>query len=141
MSATVRFAPSPTGRLHIGNARTALLNFLFARKHSGKFILRFDDTDLERSSREYADAIEADLAWLQIAFDAVRRQSERIPLYDASARALAEKGLLYPCYETAEELEVLRGLGAQLIQGYLFGRPMWEQDLLAAVEAAKPRAA
>ena len=61
---TVRFAPSPTGRIHIGNARTALLNFLFARKHGGRFILRFDDTDIERSRAEYADSIEADLAWL-----------------------------------------------------------------------------
>ena len=81
----VRFAPSPTGRIHIGNARTALLNWLFARRRGGTFILRFDDTDLERSKAEYADAIEADLAWLGIRPDLVRRQSERMAAYDAAA--------------------------------------------------------
>ena len=74
----VRFAPSPTGLIHIGNARTALLNWLFARRHGGTFILRFDDTDLERSRTEYADAIERDLTWLGIAPDRVRWQSERM---------------------------------------------------------------
>ena len=83
----VRFAPSPTGRIHIGNARTALLNWLFARRRGGAFILRFDDTDLERSKAEYADAIEADLAWLGIRPDLVRRQSERMAAFDKAARA------------------------------------------------------
>ncbi len=101
----VRFAPSPTGRIHIGNARTALLNWLFARRRGGQFILRFDDTDLERSKAEYADAIEADLAWLGINPDLVRRQSERIAAYDAAAARLKELGRLYPAYETAEELD------------------------------------
>ncbi len=105
MAPTVRFAPSPTGLIHIGNARTALLNSLFALRHGGTFILRFDDTDVERSRPEYADAIERDLAWLDIAVDLMRRQSERIDLYDAKARRLVELGLLYPCYETAEELD------------------------------------
>ena len=77
-SPVVRFAPSPTGRIHIGNARTALLNWLFARRRGGTFILRFDDTDRERSRTEYADAIEADLDWLGIRPDLVRRQSERM---------------------------------------------------------------
>jgi glutamyl-tRNA synthetase len=105
MSLIVRFAPSPTGRIHIGNARTALLNYLFAVRQNGKFILRFDDTDLERSRAEYAESIEADLEWLEIAVDLKCRQSERIALYDAATRKLVDGGLLYPCYETAEELE------------------------------------
>src|SRR5580693_2771125 len=101
----VRFAPSPTGRIHIGNARTALLNWLFARRRKGAFILRFDDTDLERSKAEYADAIEADLAWLGIRPDLVRRQSERMSAYDEAAERLKGLGRLYPAYETAEELD------------------------------------
>jgi glutamyl-tRNA synthetase len=101
----VRFAPSPTGRIHIGNARTALLNWLFVRRHRGTFILRFDDTDLERSRTEYADAIEADLEWLGIRPDLVRRQSERMAAYDEAAKRLKGLGRLYPAYETAEELD------------------------------------
>src|SRR5664279_596710 len=101
----VRFAPSPTGRIHIGNARTALLNFLYAKKYHGEFILRFDDTDVERSKEEYAQAIEVDLAWLGIGPDRVLRQSERFALYHAAAGKLREAGRLYPCYETPEELD------------------------------------
>ncbi|MBV8794761.1 MAG: glutamate--tRNA ligase, partial [Hyphomicrobiales bacterium] len=101
----VRFAPSPTGRIHIGNARTALLNWLFARRRGGTFILRFDDTDLERSRSEYADAIEADLEWLGIRPDLVRRQSERMATYDEAAEKLKAQGRLYPAYETADELD------------------------------------
>src|SRR6202021_441946 len=101
----VRFAPSPTGRIHIGNARTALLNWLFARRHGGTFILRFDDTDLERSKAEYADAIEADLEWLGIRPDLVRRQSEWMAAYNDAAARLKDLGRLYPAYETAEELD------------------------------------
>ena len=88
----VRFAPSPTGRLHIGNARPALMNALFARRQGGTFILRFDDTDLERSRREYADSIEVDLAWLGIPPDIMVRQSDRVPLYDAARQKLREAG-------------------------------------------------
>ena len=84
----VRFAPSPTGRIHIGNARTALLNWLFARRRGGTFILRFDDTDFERSRAEYADAIEADLEWLGIRSDIKRRQSERMGTYDEAIEKL-----------------------------------------------------
>lgn len=102
---TVRFAPSPTGRIHIGNARTALLNGLFARKAGGTFILRFDDTDVERSRQEYADAIAVDLRWLGITPDLTVRQSDRFALYDAAAARLRAQGQLYPCYETAEELD------------------------------------
>jgi glutamyl-tRNA synthetase len=101
----VRFAPSPTGRIHIGNARTALLNWLFVRRRGGTFILRFDDTDRERSRTEYADAIEADLEWLGIRPDLVRRQSERMSAYDEAAERLKKLGRLYPAYETAEELD------------------------------------
>jgi glutamyl-tRNA synthetase len=101
----VRFAPSPTGLIHIGNARTALINWLFALRADGRFILRFDDTDRERSRREYADAIEVDLAWLGIVPDLKCRQSERMALYEAAAEALKRAGRLYPAYETAEELD------------------------------------
>lgn len=102
---TVRFAPSPTGLIHIGNARTALFNWLFALQKGGRFILRFDDTDTERSRREYAEAIQTDLAWLGIVPDFQCRQSERMALYDAAAEVLRAKGRLYPAYETAEELD------------------------------------
>ena len=101
----VRFAPSPTGRIHIGNARTALLNWLFARQRGGTFILRFDDTDFVRSRTEYADAIEADLEWLGIRPERVRRQSERMGTYDEAAETLKKLGRLYPAYETADELD------------------------------------
>ena len=101
----VRFAPSPTGRLHIGNARPALLNALFARRHGGRFILRFDDTDVERSREEYVEAIRADLAWLGIVPDLQVRQSERVALYDAAVETLKAAGRLYACYETEEELD------------------------------------
>ncbi|HXW19031.1 MAG TPA: glutamate--tRNA ligase family protein, partial [Roseiarcus sp.] len=101
----VRFAPSPTGRIHIGNARTALLNWLFALREEGSFILRFDDTDRERSREEFAGAIAADLAWLGVRPDRTARQSERMAAYEAAADKLREAGRLYPAYETAEELE------------------------------------
>lgn len=111
----VRFAPSPTGRIHIGNARTALLNWLFVRRHAGRFVLRFDDTDLERSKAEYAASIEQDLAWLGVEPDLIRRQSDRMASYDAAATKLKARGRLYPAYETPEELERRRkrqqGLG------------------------------
>ena len=106
----VRFAPSPTGRIHIGNARTALLNYVFARSHAGGFVLRFDDTDRERSREEFVQAIEVDLAWLGIRPDVTVRQSAREALYAAAAQRLKEAGRLYPCYETAEELERRRRL-------------------------------
>ncbi|MCB8837484.1 glutamate--tRNA ligase [Aurantimonas sp. VKM B-3413] len=106
MTVTVRFAPSPTGQIHIGNLRTALLNWLYAKRDAGgRFVLRFDDTDAERSRREYADGIEADLAWIGIAPDQVVRQSDRVALYDAAAERLKAEGLLYPCYETPDELD------------------------------------
>lgn len=109
-SPIVRFAPSPTGRLHIGNARPALLNYLYALAHNGRFLLRFDDTDFARSSEEFAQAIEVDLAWLGVIPDMTLRQSRRVALYDSAATALRESGRLYPCYETPDELEKRRKL-------------------------------
>lgn len=107
-SPIVRFAPSPTGRIHIGNARVALFNYLFVALHHGRFILRFDDTDFARSTEEFARSIEVDLAWLGVVPNAIFRQSERIALYDAAAAKLREEGRLYPCYETQDELEKRR---------------------------------
>ncbi len=101
----VRFAPSPTGRIHLGNARTALLNALFARRRGGSFILRFDDTDAERSRQDFADSIVLDLDWLGIPPDLTVRQSDRYPLYAAAAERLKAAGRLYPAYESAEELD------------------------------------
>jgi len=112
MTSTVRFAPSPTGNIHIGNARTALINWLFARRHGGSFILRFDDTDRERSKEEFAAGIARDLAWLGITPDMVDRQSARANYHEAATERLKTAGLLYPCYETAGELERRRKLQA-----------------------------
>ncbi|MFI0845467.1 glutamate--tRNA ligase [Mesorhizobium sp. IMUNJ 23232] len=108
MTVTVRFAPSPTGNIHIGNARTALFNWLFALKHKGRFVQRFDDTDVARSKQEYANAILYDLHWLGIYPDATDYQSRRFEHYDEAVERLKAAGLLYPCYETAEELELRR---------------------------------
>ncbi|MDT3376076.1 glutamate--tRNA ligase [Labrys neptuniae] len=110
MPPVVRFAPSPTGYIHIGNIRTALLNWCVAKRADGRFILRYDDTDTARSRQEYADAIAVDLAWLGMVPDVQARQSERMALYDAAAARLREAGRLYPCYETEEELERRRTL-------------------------------
>jgi glutamyl-tRNA synthetase len=105
MSLIVRFAPSPTGLLHVGNARTALLNHLFARKEGARFLLRIDDTDAERSRPEFEAAIIADLAWLGIAHDLFARQSHRADAHRAAYETLKQRGRLYPCYETPLELE------------------------------------
>jgi glutamyl-tRNA synthetase len=101
----VRFAPSPTGLLHVGNARTAVLNYLFAKKNGGKFMLRIDDTDTERSKPEYEAAIVEDLGWLGLAHDLFARQSERAPAHQAAAEKLKTAGRLYPCYESQIELD------------------------------------
>jgi glutamyl-tRNA synthetase len=108
MSVVTRFAPSPTGRLHVGNIRTALHNFLFARKEGGTFILRIDDTDRARSTDEFDLAIRDDLAWLGLVPDDVVRQSERFDLYDREFEKLKTAGRVYACYESAEELELRR---------------------------------
>jgi glutamyl-tRNA synthetase len=104
----VRFAPSPTGLLHVGNARTALLNALYARREGGTFILRLDDTDRARSEERFAAAIGEDLAWLGIPPDRLARQSARTALYDAAFERLRAEGRLYACFETEEELEFRR---------------------------------
>jgi len=103
-----RFAPSPTGRLHVGNLRPALLNWLHARKAGGQFILRIDDTDADRSREEYVDAIKRDLDWLGLGWDRFERQSTRMERYDAAADALRADERLYPAYETATELDLRR---------------------------------
>jgi glutamyl-tRNA synthetase len=105
MKPIVRFAPSPTGRLHIGNLRPALLNWLYALKRDGTFILRYDDTDLARSTQEFADGIAIDLGWIGIHPHKFFKQSERFALYDAACDKLRKDGRLYACYETAEELD------------------------------------
>lgn len=105
MTVTVRFAPSPTGYIHIGNTRTALFNWLYALNHGGKFVLRYDDTDVERSKTEYAEAIAVDLDWLGIKPDRVDYQSKRFDVYAKAVEKLKAAGLLYACYETADELE------------------------------------
>ncbi|MGN6447579.1 MAG: glutamate--tRNA ligase [Brucella intermedia] len=110
MTVTVRFAPSPTGYIHIGNTRTALSNWLFAQKNGGKFILRYDDTDVERSRDEYAQAIAVDLDWLGVKPDRVEYQSKRFDVYGRAVEKLKQAGLLYACYETADELERRRKL-------------------------------
>lgn len=108
MTVLVRFAPSPTGLLHVGNARVALINWLFAKAHGGYFLLRYDDTDLERSKQEYVEAIAEDLSWLGLAWDKRAFQSHRLAQYQAAADRLKADGRLYACYETQEELEYKR---------------------------------
>jgi glutamyl-tRNA synthetase len=110
MNIITRFAPSPTGMLHVGNARTAIVNFLFAKASGGKFMLRIDDTDLERSKEEYVDGIKKDLAWLGFEWDIFARQSERFERYNDIRDDLIKAGRLYECFETSEELETKRKL-------------------------------
>jgi glutamyl-tRNA synthetase len=108
MPVVTRFAPSPTGRLHVGNVQTALHNWLWARKNGGKFILRLDDTDRERSSEEFAQAIRDDLAWLRLYPDDEHCQSDRFDRYAAALEQLHAAGRAYPAYETAQELDLKR---------------------------------
>ena len=105
MSVKVRFAPSPTGKLHVGNVRTALVNWLFAKGQGGSFVLRIDDTDLVRSTQESEDNIEIDLKWLGLTWDERYNQSKRFDRYEEAAARLKADGRLYPCYETADELD------------------------------------
>lgn len=108
MTVVTRFAPSPTGTLHVGNVRTALHNWMWAKKHGGRFLLRIDDTDVERSKEEYVDTIRADLAWLGFDVDGEERQSARFALYEAEFEKLKAAGRVYACYETPEELDIRR---------------------------------
>jgi glutamyl-tRNA synthetase len=142
MTTCVRFAPSPTGLIHIGNARTALFNWLFAQKNGGRFIQRFDDTDAARSREDYADAILEDLHWLGIRPDEVHYQSQRFAIYDAAAEKLKAAGLLYPCYETPDELERRRKIRLSRRLPPVYGREalkLTEQERQALeAEGRKP---
>jgi glutamyl-tRNA synthetase len=137
MTVTVRFAPSPTGYIHIGNARTALFNWLFAEKHDGRFVQRFDDTDVARSKQEYVDSILADLEWLGIRPDRIEYQSRRFAAYDAAMEKLKAEGLLYPCYETPEELELRRKIRLSRRLPPVYGREALKltEDERQALEA------
>jgi glutamyl-tRNA synthetase len=130
----LRFAPSPTGLLHVGNLRTALANYLFARRHGGHFALRLDDTDAARSRPEFAEAIEHDLRWLGLAWDSVFRQSDRMARYAAAAERLKASGRLYPCFESEDELRSKREQRLRLGKPPLYDRAMLK--LTAAQRAA-----
>src|SRR3954463_3575499 len=108
MTVSTRFAPSPTGNLHVGNLRTALHNWLFARANEGQFLLRIDDTDQARSDEAFVDAIRADLAWLGLVPDGEERQSARFDRYETRFAELKTAGRVYPAYETAQELDLKR---------------------------------
>jgi glutamyl-tRNA synthetase len=129
-----RFAPSPTGRLHAGNIRTALVNWLLARSAGGRFLLRLDDTDLARSTEESAQSIRADLAWLGLTPDAEVKQSDRFALYEAALDRLASNARAYACYETPEELELKRRVA--LSRGL---PPIYDRAALALTDADKAK--
>ena len=132
-SATItRFAPSPTGFIHVGNLRTALMNYLIARKAGGTFILRIDDTDPERSKEEYVDGIKEDLAWLGLHWDRVERQSERLDQYQAAAEELREKGRFYEAFETPVELDLKRKKQLNMSKP-----PVYDRAALALSDAEK----
>ena len=124
MTPRVRFAPSPTGHLHVGNARIALANALFARSQGGTYLLRIDDTDAERSRPEYETGIEQDLAWLGIAWDERFRQSDRMAAYAEAAEKLKAAGRLYPCFESEEELRFKRDMRLKRGQAPVYDRGM-----------------
>ncbi|NYT41690.1 glutamate--tRNA ligase [Sphingomonas sp. R-74633] len=126
MTIVTRFAPSPTGNLHVGNLRAALHNWMFAKAKGGRFLLRIDDTDGERSQEHFVDSIRADLAWLGLNPDGEARQSARFDLYEARFAELKAAGRVYPAYETAQELELKRKV--------LLGRglpPVYDRSALA----------
>jgi glutamyl-tRNA synthetase len=134
MTPRVRIAPSPTGRLHVGNAYIALANWLYARRLGGWFLLRLDDTDVGRSTEEFARGIEADLIWLGLAWDEKASQSAHLERYDEAARQLKASGRLYPCYESPEELGLKRKL--QLQRGE---PPVYDRAALALSAAERAR--
>ena len=125
-----RFAPSPTGRIHAGNVRTALVNWLAAKAEGGEFILRIDDTDLARSEGRFVDAIHADLAWLGLVPDRSVRQSERFALYEAALERLAAQGRAYRAYETTTELDIKRK-----VQALQNKPPVYDRAALALTDA------
>lgn len=130
MSVKVRFAPSPTGKLHVGNVRTALVNWLFAKGQGGQFVLRIDDTDLARSTPEYERGIEEDLTWLGLTWDERHNQSKRFDRYHDAAERLKAAGRLYPAYETSEELDRRRKV--QLSRGL---PPIYDRAALSMTDA------
>lgn len=132
MPVVTRFAPSPTGYLHIGNLRAALFNYLIAKKAGGEFILRLDDTDPERSTQAFADAIKEDLEWLGMGWDRLERQSDRLDLYAAAADTLRDKGRFYEAWETPTELDLKRK--KQLNMGL---PPVYDRAALALTDAEK----
>ncbi|MGJ8555639.1 MAG: glutamate--tRNA ligase [Sulfitobacter geojensis] len=129
---TTRFAPSPTGYIHVGNLRTALMNYLIARKAGGTFILRIDDTDPERSKEEYVDGIKQDLEWLGLHWDRVERQSERLDQYHAAADDLRAKGRFYEAFETPTELDLKRKKQLNMSQP-----PVYDRSALNLSDAEK----
>ncbi|NML08218.1 glutamate--tRNA ligase [Sphingomonas sp. G-3-2-10] len=132
MTVITRFAPSPTGRLHVGNLRTALHNWMFAKANGGRFLLRIDDTDGERSEEAFVDAIRADLAWLGLNPDGEERQSARFALYENRFTLLKTAGRVYPCYETPQELDLKRKV--------LLGRglpPVYDRAALKLTDAQR----
>lgn len=129
-----RFAPSPTGYIHVGNLRTALMNFLIARKAGGTFILRLDDTDRERSKQEFVDGIMQDLEWLGLSWDRVERQSDRLGRYEDAAEDLRQKGRFYEVFETPLELDLKRK--KQLNMGK---PPVYDRAALALSDAEKEK--
>jgi glutamyl-tRNA synthetase len=134
MNVVTRFAPAPTGRLHVGNIRTAIHNWLWARKQGGRFILRLDDTDRERSSEAHVKGIREDLAWLGLAPDEEYRQSLRFDHYEAAFERLREAGRVYPAYESAQELDLKRKV--QLSRGR---PPVYDRAALGLDEAERGR--
>lgn len=134
MTVVTRFAPSPTGRLHVGNMRAALHNWMFARAQGGRFVLRIDDTDAERSEELFVAAIHDDLAWLGLLPDAEVRQSERFGLYEGRFEELRAAGRIYPAYETSQELDLKRKI--QLGRGL---PPVYDRAALQLSDADRAR--
>lgn len=134
MNTFVRFAPSPTGLLHIGNIRSALFNYLFAARHGGSFMLRLDDTDRERSTPQYAEAIERDLGWLGLTWDRFARQSDRLDRYAEVLKLLKTRGRVYACFETQAELDLKRK--TQLNRGL---PPVYDRAALKMSDAERER--
>lgn len=132
VSPVVRFAPSPTGYLHVGNARAAVVNWLFARHWQGRFMLRLDDTDVSRSLPEYVQGVFDDLAWLGLDYDLFAKQSDRNDRYRECQKKLVELGRLYPCYETPAELERKRK-----IQRSHNGPPLYDREALRTTQAQR----
>lgn len=134
MSIRLRFAPSPTGRLHVGNVRTALLNWLFALREGGEVLLRIDDTDLARSTKAFEQGIEDDLVWLGLEWSERANQSHRFEIYEEAAARLKAAGLLYPCYETEDELDRKRKIAQSR------GRPpIYDRAALKLSDAERAR--